>query len=431
MNKNTWMMLVIGLTLSACGAQTATQAVSQPPIVPPPVSTEPVVSEPSQNPYAGFATRGPAFFETMPITGKTVWPTKNCDQLGIREMMKAVDFNAAMYIVASYRGKLQLHCSFGYSDQAANKPAVISDTMGIESVSKLITANLILQAVSEGKFRLDTPLTAVVPYYKPSVGSFSKKPTVLDALRHRIGYGSSTEQSRYINNYMPFAKVPYDFKSTFTGNPNSVEGQIWYYNTIPLEYEPGTQQTYSGAGYVILSAALEAAYGKSYMQILQEKFMNKLNVTRIWNDGDTPIIPDRAWRYKDNGEQRTDRNTPAGTGASGLIASPLSILKIVEAFDFYEQGKNSLILDASAFTNYITPYRSELVPISDKWYGHFGVAGIGSISLAASNADGWSVFIGGTTLTSPSQAALINMAESISQISPSADNLWLTVAGKY
>ena len=401
-----------------------------PPIVQPPVSTEPVVSIPSQNPYAGFATRGPAFFETMPVTGKTVWPAKNCDQLGIREQMKAMDFNASLQVVASYRGKLQMYCSFGYANPATNLPSTIQNTYGIDSVSKLLTSQLVLKAVEEGKLALNNQLTTTISYFKPSTGQFNQ-PTVLDALRHRIGYGADTESSRYINNYMPFASMPYGTKIGYTGNPNSVEGQIWYYNTIPLSYQPGTQNVYSNAGYVILSAALESVYSKSYMQILQEKFMSKLGITRIWNDGDTPIIPDRVWRYKDYGELRTDRNTPAATGASGLIASPLSILKLVDAFNYYEGGKNSSIVTPLAYDNYVTPYNSDFVTSKQSWYGHWGGGGLGSASVAISDKSGWTIVIIGNTLTSLIYGGFLDIAESISQITPASEDLWPQVAGKY
>ncbi len=437
MKKIVWIAATVGMLLSACNTQTPVQTTS--PIEQPPISIEPAlpiiptptpVPTPVQNPYAGFATRGPAFFETMPVTGKTAWENKSCDQLGIREQMKAMDFNASLQVVASYRGKLQLYCSFGYADPATNLPATIQNTYGIDSVSKLITRYLVLQAVEENKLNLNDPLNTVIAYFKPNLGTFNQ-PTVLDALRHRIGYGADTEATRYINNYMPFASMPYGTKTGYDGDQNSVEGQIWYYNTVPLTYNPGTQNVYSNAGYVILSAALEQVYNKSYMQILQEKFMSKLGITRIWNDGDTQIIPDRVWRYKDNGEQRTDRNTPAATGASGLVASPLSILKLVEAFDYYEGGKNSPIITTSAYTNYINSYSNELHIGGTKWYGHGGTHGIGSMSLAVSNPDGLSVFITGNTGIAPGKPDFMKIADLISQFSFSQTDLWPQVAGNY
>src|SRR5262245_21282764 len=83
---------------------------------------------------------------------------------------------------------------------------------------------------------------------------------------------------------------------TVRGDPIGWEPQIWrslrlrpplssrqflsFAVTLPLDFAPGTQQTYSNVGYIILGEVVAAASGQTYQRYVTEQVLRPMGITR-------------------------------------------------------------------------------------------------------------------------------------------------------
>jgi CubicO group peptidase (beta-lactamase class C family) len=50
----------------------------------------------------------------------------------------------------------------------------------------------------------------------------------------------------------------------------------------PLEFDPGTQTTYSNFGYLVLGRIIEKASGRSYEDYVKAEILEPLGITDNW-----------------------------------------------------------------------------------------------------------------------------------------------------
>lgn len=120
--------------------------------------------------------------------------------------------------------------SIGYSDLKKKTPLTINDQFVIGSISKQITAVLILREYEKGKIRLDNKIN---DYLIDSKQPWSKEVTIHQLLTHTHGI------------------VALD---------------------APLEFKQGSQFHYSQLGYEILAQILEKVTGKTFKKLATELF---------------------------------------------------------------------------------------------------------------------------------------------------------------
>ena len=138
---------------------------------------------------------------------------------------------------------------FGFSG-LENKVPVTPDTkFRIGSVSKTITAIAIAQLMDEGKIHADSAITKYVPYWPGK-----KYPITVGQV------GSHVAGIRHYNGYEFLSAKHYD----------DVKESIDIFKNDSLRFVPGTQYQYSSYGYNLLSAAIEGASGKTYLDFIKQ-----------------------------------------------------------------------------------------------------------------------------------------------------------------
>jgi CubicO group peptidase (beta-lactamase class C family) len=75
-----------------------------------------------------------------------------------------------------------------------------------------------------------------------------------------------------------------------------VEG-LQFFGDRELLFEPGTQYRYSSYGWIVVSAAVEAAAGKPFLTFMQDQIFNPLGMRDTREESATKEIPDRATFY--------------------------------------------------------------------------------------------------------------------------------------
>ena len=180
-------------------------------------------------------------------------------------------FNVAVAI----DGKVIYSEGFGYADLEQRVPAWQITKFRIGSVSKPLTSAALMKLVEQGKIDLDAPIQKYVPTF-PDKGAL---------ITPRMLAGHLGGIRHYKENEVDNQKH-YD----------SVVAGLERFQNDPLVVPPGTKFSYSSYGYNLLSAAMEAAAGKPFLEFEQEQVFTPLGLNTT-ADQPADIIPQRARFY--------------------------------------------------------------------------------------------------------------------------------------
>ena len=165
----------------------------------------------------------------------------------------------------------------GYSDLAAKKPMAPDDLFWIASLSKAMTASLVMMLVDEGKVNIDDPVEKYLPEFKGQMVVAPKDPahtphpadhpiTIREVLSHTSG--------------IPFR--PIGETGVLDNRPLAEEVSLYAKN--PLIFQPGTEYSYSNAGIGIGARIIEVVSGMPYEKFMQERLFDPLGMadTTFW-----------------------------------------------------------------------------------------------------------------------------------------------------
>ncbi|MDG1572257.1 serine hydrolase [Robiginitalea sp. M366] len=157
-------------------------------------------------------------------------------------------------VLARSQGNLVLHKAYNMQEDApATLRVVLGSQFDLRSVSKLLAGISMLRLESEGKIRLDAPLSAYLPDFPR--GSEIR---VSHLLEHRSG-------------------LPRDFAtdSVLSLGPEQIYDLV---RKEPLEFQPGKETRYSNVGYQLIYYLIGKVSGTSYRGYLQKEFFGPLKM---------------------------------------------------------------------------------------------------------------------------------------------------------
>lgn len=170
---------------------------------------------------------------------------------------------------------------FGYADLEHRVPMWPSVKFRVGSISKSMTAAAVATLVDEGRLDLDVPVQRYVP-------SFPEKlhPITTRQLGGHLG------GIRHYNGNENFIRDPYA----------TVLDALSIFKDDALLHEPGTAFSYTSYGFNLISAAVEAASGRPFLDYMQDTVFRRLGMHETSADFVTTIIPQRTSYYvRDNG----------------------------------------------------------------------------------------------------------------------------------
>ena len=154
---------------------------------------------------------------------------------------------------------------FGLRHAEQDAPAMIGDRFHIGSNTKAWTATVGANLVSENVINWDTRLSEV--FGQPVLADYETI-TLEMLLRHKAGIPPYTEEEHY-------QKLP-DFGG------NSTDQRIAFAEWLLLNHkpvdEPGSEMSYSNAGYGIAAAMMEKASGRSWEGMIVEEIGKPLAI---------------------------------------------------------------------------------------------------------------------------------------------------------
>jgi len=166
---------------------------------------------------------------------------------------------------------------FGWAD-LENQVKVAPDTLfRIGTASTVLTSAAVGLLVEKGRLKLDDEIQTYVP-------AFPRKEWPV-TLRQLMAHLSGVRNDGGDEEPLLAARCE-----------RPVEG-LRGFAERPLLFEPGTQYHYSSYGWIVVSAAIEAAAGEPFLRFMRKQIFEPLGMDDTRAESATESIPDRATSY--------------------------------------------------------------------------------------------------------------------------------------
>ncbi len=147
---------------------------------------------------------------------------------------------------------------FGFANKEKHVPNKIDTKFNLGSCNKMFTGVAIAQLVKRGLLGFQDLVGKHLPDYPNQ--EVKEKVTIHHLLTHTSGMG------HYLANKAKFLATRNKLKS--------IADFVNYFKDEPLSFEPGTKYEYSGNGFELLGAIIEAISGESYYEYVKENIFN-------------------------------------------------------------------------------------------------------------------------------------------------------------
>ncbi|MEU4363573.1 serine hydrolase domain-containing protein [Promicromonospora sp. NPDC023987] len=282
----------------------------------------------------------------------------------------------------------------GTREREGRAPARARDRFWVASNTKPMVATLVMQEVEKGTWTLDTPVEDVLPGVMPA------GVTIEQLLSHRSGAPTATD---WIVGSRMTDPTSLDEYFEVMGQEVTPADHIEALQSAPWVHEPGTDFSYSNAGYVVLGLMLEEVTGRSVENLLEHRVFAPAGMRQSAYPDDPgvrgPFLHESAYTGPEGaGWYDLDHWDPSLFAAAGAVTSTTEDLA-----DFTEALVTGRLVDAETAEDMLEPRTvdHELFPdyglgvyrvpdpcVPGGWlYGHDG-ASLGTLSMTLTSPDG-------------------------------------------
>jgi len=244
-------------------------------------------------------------------------------------------------VLVAENGKIVYKGAFGLANREWNIANKSDTKFMLGSVSKPLTAFLMLLQVQKGLIALDKTVSDYLPEFKNKP---SANVTIKQLLNQTSGF--------------PNYDVIKDFFPRISRQNFAREDYIKVYMDSALAFKPGTNYNYSSWGYFTLGYIMEKVTGKSYSQLMKEDIFDKLGMNNSGSYYHTQIVNNRAtgYDYSFGGFTSSDFRDQSNTMGTGDLYSTVEDL-----FKFHLAITNNTLLNKNLtdemFTAGIRPWQ--------------------------------------------------------------------------
>jgi D-alanyl-D-alanine carboxypeptidase len=202
----------------------------------------------------------------------------------IEEYAASNNFNGTVLVADA--GEIIYLSSFGKANLAFDVPNTPATRYRAASITKLLTAVLILQLEEQGRIDLAAPIAAYLPGY---TGEGRDTVTIHQLLNHTSGIDNMdkvTSLADALENGVP----PYQ-------TPRTSDQMLTAFASGPLVSAPGATFSYNNADYIILGKIIEQVTGKPYEDVLRERILAPLGMADSGMMRQDVIVPNLADTY--------------------------------------------------------------------------------------------------------------------------------------
>lgn len=174
---------------------------------------------------------------------------------------------AGQAVLVAHNGAVVYEGASGERDPASHAPAAVDTVFAAQSVAKLFTSTLVMQLVEQGKVALDAPASR----YVPNLPAPWQAIRVRDFLNHSSGVAEYYDRQgdRLIS-------------KGYDGLAPTLAAALAVAGAAPMQFAPGSQVRYTQVNYLVLTALLEAHYGKPYPAIARQRILQPLKLRNTW-----------------------------------------------------------------------------------------------------------------------------------------------------
>lgn len=206
------------------------------------------------------------------------------------------------FVLVAEGGRTFYERGFGLADRAAGVPNGPATRFPLASITKQLTALLVLQFVDEGRLDLDAPVERVLPGFR---GGRSEGITARRLLMHTSGLPDSDVVPGFMTERDP-AKL----------RPEAVlAGPL----AGPLLSPPGAQFRYNNGDYWVLGALCERLGGAPFAALLGRRILEPLGMKEAGLFVDDAPVARLAKSYERGAAGPTEAVRPANLYAAGAL----------------------------------------------------------------------------------------------------------------
>jgi CubicO group peptidase (beta-lactamase class C family) len=236
-------------------------------------------------------------------------------KLALPALIHAIDARAASRaaedrfsgaILLAKNGRVLFQKAYGLADRAQRKPNRLDTQFRFGSMGKMFTAVAIMQLVEKGRIDLQAPIGRYLTDYPNQ--DIATKVTVANLLSHSGGTGDI---------FGP------DFDRR-KASLRSAKDYVDLYGSRAPDFAPGSRQSYSNYGFILLGRIVEQVSGLRYDDYIQRSIFKPVGMASTGNRPEGQVLPRRAISYMGSGARlRSAQDTLPlnGTAAGGGYAT--------------------------------------------------------------------------------------------------------------
>ncbi|UCG87548.1 MAG: serine hydrolase [Gemmatimonadota bacterium] len=232
-------------------------------------------------------------------------------------------------VLAVRRGEVVLRRGYGMANLEHQRPITASTVFDIASVSKQFAAMAISILVEQGVLSLDDD----VRQYVPELPEFGHTITIRHLVHHTSGLrdwpGTLAVAGWRMDDVISFDQI-----------------LTMAFNQQGLNFEPGSEYSYSNTGYNVLAEVVTRVTGQTFREWTDANIFKPLGMTSThFHDDHTELVPNRAYGYArdSDGQFHAVPNGLTALGSSSLYTTIDDLAKWVINFEEKRVGGAAVI----------------------------------------------------------------------------------------
>jgi len=320
-------------------------------------ATPPAVA---QSPPSANSPASPRRAEPLPERGEGM---PIFDRI-MRETLEKFGIPGASLAVVK-NGRLVVARGYGWANVAQHQPVTPRTLFSLASVSKPVSAIAVLQLVEQGRLSLDDRVYDVLGRPEPlpdmQIVPRAREITVRQILNHSAGWLRKSD---------PLTKYKRIAAELNQPLPIPADLVVRWALCHPLDFQPGTQQSYSNFSYQLCRSVCESVTGEPFERYVRQQILRPLDITDMQLEPIRPAYaPGEAHRYrthdfKDFGGGRKSIGPPGGS----WLASSVDMARFLAAID---GSRGRPLLNQAMIEQMLAPAPPPLQPRKNG--SHFGL----------------------------------------------------------
>jgi D-alanyl-D-alanine carboxypeptidase len=239
----------------------------------------------------------------------------------VDSLAKAGQFSGV--VVLAKNGAPVFQHAYGMADRERGVANNLETAFNLGSINKVFTQIAILQLRAAGKLDPDSTLAKYWPDYPNK--EVARRVTVRQLMRHTSGIGGDIFDS-------PTGGTRHDVRS--------LKDYLALFVNEPPQFEPGTSNAYSNAGYVVLGLLIERLSGQDYYAYVRDHILEPAGMTRTGSFFVDSLPLNTAIGYTTGSENappgapvhpNTQELPGRGSSAGGGYSTAQDLIKFVQA----------------------------------------------------------------------------------------------------